>query len=99
MRRLDWNDLIESADCSHGQGRVQRPLEVPRVYSSTISPYVDSRPRSCCSSSTVISTSRGLEPSEGPTTPRSSSWSMIRLAREKPTFIFDWSMEVDPSPE
>ena len=52
---------------------------------------------SSSNSSTVISTSRALEPSLGPTTPRCSSRSMIRPARAKPTFSLRCSIDVEPS--
>ena len=45
----------------------------------------------------VISTSRALEPSDGPTTPLRSSRSISRPARENPTRSLRWSIEVDPS--
>jgi len=40
---------------------------------------------------------RGLEPSDGPTTPRLSRRSMSRPARAKPTRSLRWSIEVEPS--
>ena len=48
-------------------------------------------------SSQVTSTSRAFEPWLGPTTPCSSSRSMMRPARANPTFSLRWSMEVEPS--
>ena len=48
-------------------------------------------------SSQVMRTSRGFEPWEGPTMPRSSSSSISRPARAKPTFSFRWSIDVEPS--
>ena len=49
-------------------------------------------------SSTVISTERAFEPSDGPTMPRRSSRSIRRPARAKPTRSLRWSMLVEPSP-
>ena len=49
------------------------------------------------SSSALTSTSRGLEPSEGPTTPRVSRMSISRPALAKPTRSLRWSIEVEPS--
>jgi hypothetical protein len=48
-------------------------------------------------SSGLTSTSRALEPSDGPTTPRDSSRSMRRPALAKPTRSLRCSIEVDPN--
>src|SRR3954451_4598897 len=50
------------------------------------------------SSSTLISTTLALEPSDGPTTPRRSRRSMSRPARAKPTRSLRCSMLVEPMP-
>ena len=67
-----------STHCSH-----RRPDPVQKGASAV--PLSAAAPGPPSSSSTVISTSRALEPSDGPTTPRCSSRSMSRPARAKPT--------------